>query len=328
MGFDYSKTRQGAQSISLNELLDQLEVDLSRVGQGRLENAQNLLVKMDEAQQRIGTMAQMGLQVKAESAQFDYLVTSLEKNSGKLLNDLGGAKQLNSLRKQKPTGIDSHWWHPDEIIARQRKKSISRILIGTGIAGLLLVILIVIYDNFLKPDPAVTGKYIHQMNAEQYLSSGDNAKALDEINLALGFSPTDPGLLVMRGVIQTRLGNNELASADFNAAKSTLGNHVDFLLLRSQSWLSAGDLQNSMADSQEIIREDPTSAEGYFYLGRVNEVLKNYTEAINAYETASKLADSQGKSELNATIRISLAMLMQSAQGGLLDTQQTQTPTP
>ncbi len=328
MGFDYSKTRQGAQSISLNDLLDQLEVDLSRVGQGRFENAQNLLVKMDEAQQRIETMALKELQVKAEAAQFDYLVTSLEKNAGKLLNDLGGAKQLDSLRKQKPTGINSRWWYLDEIIARQRKKSISKIFISLGIAGLLLVILIVGYDNFLKPDPAVTGKYTHQMNAEQFLSSGDYTKALDEINLALGFYPTDPGLLVMRGVIQTRLGNNELASADFNSAETTLGNHVDFLLLRTQSWLSAGDLQNSLADAQEIIREDPTSAEGYFYLGRVNEVLRNYSEAINAYETASKLADSQGKSELNATIRISLAMLMQSAQGGLQDTPQPQTPTP
>jgi len=328
MGFDYSKTRQGAQSISLNELLDQLELDLSRVGEGTFENAQNLLVKMDEAQQRIETLAQKEQQVKAEAAEFDFLVTSLEKNAGKLLRDLGGAKQLDSLRKQKPTGIDSRWWYLDEIIARQRNKSISRFLVGFGIAGLLLVILIVVYDNFLKPDPSVTGKYIHQMNAEQLLSSGDYATALDEINLALGFSPTDPGLLVMRGVIQTRLGNSELASADFNTAESTLGNHVDFLLLRSQSWQAAGDLQNSLADAQEIIREDPTSAEGYFYLGRVNEVLRNYTEAINAYETASKLADSQGKSELNATIRISLAMVMQSAQGGLLDAQQTQTPTP
>ena len=192
--------------------------------------------------------------------------------------------------------------------------------------GLFFVLFVFIYDTFLKPDPAVTGKYIHQMNAEQLLTQGEYAKALDEINLALKYAPSDASLLVMRGVTETKLGNLEQANRDFTTAESSAENHINYLLFRSQFWLAVGDYQNSIADSQEIIREDPSSVEGYFYFGRANELLQNYDVAINAYETASKLADSQGKAELNATIRISLAMLMQSIPGGQPIIQQTPTP--
>ena len=323
MGFDYSKTRLEVQKILLDDLLNQLEVDISRIGQGKLDNARNLLVKMDEAQQRIEAMVQKGIQVKAESAQFDYLVYDLEKNAKKALSDLGGSKQLDILRKQRPFGQDSRWWHLDEIVANQRKRTFTKLVIGIISSGLLIVLLTIVYNAFLKPDPAASGKYTHQMNAEQWLAQGDYDKALEEINLALGFAPSDPDLVIMRGVTQTKLGNIELATIDFNTAEKTLGNRLDFALLRSQSWFAVGDYQNSIADSQEIIEEDPTSAEGYYYYGRANELLKNYQAAINAYETASKLAQSQEKAELDATIRISLAMLMQSFPGGLPTLQQT-----
>jgi tetratricopeptide (TPR) repeat protein len=326
MGFDYYKTRREVKTISLNDLLDQLEVDVSRVGQGKMENAQNLLVKMDEAQQRIADMVQKELQVKAESAQFDYLVSELEKNARKLLNDLGGTKQLESLRKKRPSGQDFDWWHVDAIYARQQKKNLSRILISAGSGGLLLVLFIVVYNVFLKPDPAVSQKYAHQMNAEQSLAEGDYAKALSEINLALEFGASDADLLVIRGVTQTKLGNQEQATQDFKAAEASLGSHTSFLLLRSQYWLEVNDYQNSLTDSQEVIQEDPASAEGYFFGGRANEMLGNYDAAVKAYETASNLADSQGKIELNASIRIYLAMLMQTIPGMQPTTQQTPNP--
>ncbi len=311
MGFDYSKFRNEVRAVPLNELLDQLEIDISHVGQGRLIDTQKMLVKMDEAQQRIDDMRQKGLPVKAEAAQFNYLMVSLEKSAKKVLNDLGGMKQLKLLRQQCPSGQDFQWWHLDKIYVNQWKKSLSKILIGAGVVGLLLVVISVVYDNFLKPDAAVTGKYTHQMNADQYLAQGDLTKALVEINQALDYAPSDADLFVMRGVIQTKLGNIGQANNDFNRAETALGDQVSFLLLRAQSWLTVGDYQSSLADSKKVIREDPASAEGYFYLGRANELLQNYGEAIDAYETASKLAETQGKAELNASIRISLAMLMQ-----------------
>jgi tetratricopeptide (TPR) repeat protein len=326
MDFDYSKTRKEVETVPLNELLDGLEIDVSRVGQGKLDNALKMLVKLDEALQRIESMAQKKLPVKAESAQFDYLVSELEKNASKALHDLGGAKQLDELRRQRPGETDNRWWHLDEIYTDRRRKIFRRILFGIGGIGLLFVVLIIVYNAFLKPDPAVSGKYTHQMNALQMLTQGDYTKAIDEINLALGFSPSDPELLVLRGVTQTKLGHTDQANQDFNAAESKLGNRISFLLFRSQSWISVGDYQKSIADSQEIINEDPSSAEGYYYLGRANELLQNYTAAINAYETASQLANTQGKVELDATIRISLAILMQSTQGDLLSTQPLPTP--
>ncbi len=326
MGFNYSKIRDAVQTVSLNDLLDRLEVDISHIGQRNPENAKKLLVKMDEVQQRLNDMSAKQNPVKAEAAQFEYLVADVEKNAKKLLDDLGGQVQLEGLRNQRPSGQLYLWWRLDEIYANQKKKFLSKILIFTGIAGLLLVVFMILYDTFLKPDPAVSGKYIHQMNAEQYLSQQNYLKAMDEINLALGFAPSDADLLVMRGVIQTKMGKNEQANEDFDIAQSLLGNRIDFLLSRSQSWLAAGEYQFALEDSQVIIREEPTSAEGYLYFAKANELLQNYQTAVAAYETASNLAASQGKTELNASIRISLAMLMQSLPGLQTSTQITPTP--
>ena len=326
MGFDYSKIRNEVHALSLNDLLDQLEVDISRVGQGNGRDVQKIFVKMDEVQQRIDGMGQKKVPVKAEAAQFEYLIASLEKNAKYVLKDLGGSKQLDFLRKQRSSVPDFQWWHLDRFYSNQRRRSLSKILMTTGGVGLLVFLMSLVYNNFLKPDPAVTGKYTHQMNAEQYLGQGDLEKALLEINQALGFTPSDGDLLVLRGVIQSKLGDTEQANNDFNAAETSLGNHISFLLLRAQSWLIAGEYQNSIADSQEVIQADPASAEGYFYLGRANENLQNYEAAINAYETASTLAANQGKTELNASIRISLAMLMQMLPGFIPTTLQTTAP--
>ena len=90
MGFDYLSIRNEVQQVSLNDLLDQLEVEISRVGQGKPDNAQNLLVKLDAAQQKIDDMVQGKNPVKAETAQFDYLVSELKKNAEAFLQDLGG----------------------------------------------------------------------------------------------------------------------------------------------------------------------------------------------------------------------------------------------
>lgn len=326
MGFDYSKIRDEVQRVSLNDLLDRLEVDISHIGQENMENAQNLLVKMDEAQQRLNAMSSKQIPVKAEAAQFDYLVAEVERNAKNVLDDLGGQDHLRTMRTQRPSGQLYLWWRLDEIYANQKKKRLSRILMVAGTTGLLLALFVILYDAFLKPDPAVSGKYIHQMNAEQYLSQQNYPKAMDEINLALGFAPSDADLLVLRGVIQTQMGDNQQAEKDFDLAQTYFGNQLNFLLSRSQSWLTAGEYRLALEDSQAIIDEEPASAEGYLYFAKANEFLQNYQAAVAAYETASNLAASQGKTELNASIRISLAMLMQSFPGLQTSTQITPTP--
>ena len=147
-----------------------------------------------------------------------------------------------------------------------------------------------------------------------------------EINLAFNFGPTDAGLFVLRGVIYTMLDDPEQANQDFTSAEKLAGNHSSYLQFRSQYWLEAGDYQKALTDASELIQKDPTSAEGFFYLGRANEFLKNYPVAIDAYEKAANLADSQGKAELTASIRVLLAMLMESVPGSLPGAQTATAP--
>ena len=312
MAFDTATFLHQLQSKSLNDLLDQLEIDLSHVGQGNAENAQKILLKMDFAFQAINEMTQKGNQNKAEAAQFEYLANGLEKNAKAFLKDLGGNEKLEQLRQAYSPQKERRWWYPDEVLNRQAKKTVRTISLSIAAVAILVLILAVIYRFFLMPDPRVAATYDHQMNAQQALSQNNLPKALNEVDLALSYSPDDASLMTLRGVIEQKLGMTDISGADFTAAEEKLGNRETFLLTRAQMWQQVGDFNAALMDTQTVLQMDPTSAEGYFYQGHAEESLQDYNDAVNDYNKASELADAQGKVELNGTIRVTLAMLLQS----------------
>jgi tetratricopeptide (TPR) repeat protein len=312
MVFDSAAYLNQIRSKSLNEVLDQLEVDLSHIGQGNEDSAYKILLKMDYAFQEIAQITQKNLPSKVEAAQFAYLVSGIEKNAKAFLKDIGGVEKLEQLRKVNSPRKEQSWWFLDEILRKKNNQSIKLIALNGAIIVGVLLILTVIYRTFFMPDPKVSAAYSHQMNADQAISQNDFNKALDETNLALTFTPDDPSLLTLRGGLEQKLGMSALSAADFAAAENRLGSRETFLLTRSQMWLQVSDVQSGMADAQAVIQTNPNSAEGYFFLGRANQMGQNYSAAEQAFTKASALAEAQGKTELEGTIRVTLAMLMQS----------------
>jgi Flp pilus assembly protein TadD len=72
------------------------------------------------------------------------------------------------------------------------------------------------YKEILKADPGWAG--IHEALARLYYASGDNARALDELNPALTATPANPFLLELRGDTLARLQRRGEAAADWAQA--------------------------------------------------------------------------------------------------------------
>ncbi len=324
MTFSTPEYRENIRKMTLDDLLNQLEIDLSKVGHASPESALKMLLKMDQAYLSIDEMTRKENPVKAEAAQFKYIIDSLEKNSGNFLKDMGGNEKLQELRKKYSPRAEFTWWFLDITHQQQIRARLRNLGLTLGITALLVVVFSIVYQTFLAPDPSVTRRYSLEMDAEQALVGGDYATALISINQAVELNPQDTSMLTLRGVVYDRLGQPDQAMADFDTVENILEDREQFLLSRAGAWMKVGEFQNALQDTQDAIRENPNSAEGYFYFGKANELMQNYNKAIDAYTLASQLADQQGKVELNATIRVTMAMLMQNIPAF----QTTQVPAP
>lgn len=312
MTFDAAAYQTELQSKPLDDLLDLIEVDLSHIGQGNPENAQKTLLKMDVAYRKIQDMLRAGRPVTGPATQLDYLTVSLERNARAFVGDVGGSECLAALRAAQSPEPEQRWYFLEETYRQQVRRKLRTSGIVLGIVVVALVLLIAGYQRFLAPDPIVSAKYSHQMNAEQALMLNEPERALVEVNQALVLGGEDPELIVLRGVIESVLGQTAQSTADFALAETKMADRETFLLMRSEVWMRAGLPDKGLQDAAEVVQNNPSSAQGFFYIGRANELMKNYKVAIDAYNQASLLAEAQGKTELNATIRVVMAMLIQS----------------
>jgi len=312
------------ETLSLNDLLDRIGADLGKLGAGMKVNPMDILLSLDQARIRIEKSRQQGNEVKAETTQFDYLVINLQKQGKPFLREIGGEKKLQELRQQYQPASDKVWWFLDQHLANNQKASLRKLAITLGVGLVVLVLLITGYNLFLAPDPLTIKKLDLYNNMGQAIDSQDYPTALNEVNQALYLSPDDPDLLTNKGVILQKLGQNDDAMIAFHQAENILGSREQFLSGRAPIYMHFGDTQNMLVDSQEIIKLNPQSALGYFYFAKANETLGDIPVALEAYDKASALANAQGQAELAATIRVNMAMLLQSNQNQF----PTNVPTP
>jgi tetratricopeptide (TPR) repeat protein len=326
MDFDAKTYLNELQEIPVNELLDQLEVDLSHLGQYKPEQAVRMLLKMDIAFQKIQAMTTANHPAVAERAQFLYLISSIEKNCRALLRDLGGRDALFKLRESVLPAPENGWWFPDRTCDEQNRRSLRSFAITIAVLTLLVVVGGVVYNLFLKPDPLVVARYNREMELDLALERNDLPAALNAVNQAIALGGDTKSLIVRRGVVETMMAQTEQAAADFKTAEVEFGSRALFLVTRTDAWIRAGQFDAALKDATEAVALDPSSAENLYYFGKANELKQNYNAALDAYQKASDLAEKQGKAELNATIRITMAMLMQSSAAQFPTEMPTPTP--
>jgi len=302
------------ESLSLNDLLDLIEADLGKLAAGVKINPIEILLALDLARIRIDKSLEQGNEVKAEEAQFEYLVMNLQKQDKLFLREIGGERKLQELRLQYQPTSEKTWWFLDQQIVKNQQAYFRKLIITLGVSLLVIVLMVIGYNLFLAPDPLTIKKLDLNNNMVQALYSQDFASALKLADQGLLISPDDPELLTYKGVILQKLGKNEEGKNAFQQAERIFGSREKFLTGKAPIDMQSGDIQQMLIDAQEIIKLNPKSALGYFYFGKGNEALGDVPVALDSYDKASALANEQGQPELAATIRVTMAMLLQSNQ--------------
>jgi tetratricopeptide (TPR) repeat protein len=314
-----------SQYETLSESLDRLGALMGRLEQDMEINHLEILSQIDEINDRIKLLESEGKKPVAESAQYEYITAILRKNAGKFVRGIGGESAMAAARQKANPPADYWWWYLDQYILQQRRATLKKFLVGVSIVVVAFFILSAIYNRFLAPDPATQARITHTMLSDTKINQGDFAGALTEIDQALKYSPKDTDLLLTKGVLLQKFGKEEDATKIFTQVEDLMKNQVTFFTNRSLVYLKIGDPQRGLLDAQEALKINPKSPEAYFYMAKSLEDLNQIPKAIEAYQTASSLASDQGKSELEAVIRMNLGGAMQ--KGGMPGDNSSITPT-
>jgi len=307
---------------SINESLDQLEVNVSKVGQDLGITSEGILDEMDSIRTRLDDLKTQGRPATAEEAQFEFIAKTLKDHSKAFIKEIGGLKTLTNLRSMRQPDRKAWWWFLDEIQSDQRKRTLKKQLIWFAGIAVALVILYAVYQLFLAPSPATEAALTFESNIENSLISGDLNNALAQANQGLTTLPDNVTLLILKGIAQTKLGQTDDGTQAFSQAEKLIGNRESYLLQRTLLYIRSGDAKSALNDAQTIVVANPQSAEGYFYEALAYQSLNDSMNAYNAFDKAQTLANDQGKTVLVATIRLDMALLMQNMGA------QIQSPTP
>jgi cytochrome c-type biogenesis protein CcmH/NrfG len=297
---------------SVSESLDQLEVDVTKLGQGFGVKAEEILYGLDAIRARLDELETQGRTAKSEEAQFEFVANTLKNNSRAFLKEIGGTKAMIVLRSKSQPDRKAWWWFLDEIRSNELKATLKRRLIWLGGIIAVLVILYLGYQRFLAPSPATQAALTYENEIENSLISGDLTGALNQANQGLAIAPEDVTLLILKGITQIKLGQTADGTQTLAQAEKLIGNQESYLLQRALIYIRSGDFKSALSDAQAVIAINPQSAEGYFYEGMAYQNQNESQNAYNAFDTAQKLADSQGKTALVATIRLDMGLLLQS----------------
>jgi len=301
------------QTKSLNGLLDWVEADIGKLEAEINFDALEILYLLDEILSRLETASLRSNSPRSEITQYDYVGLRLKKNASRFLRAIGGAKRYQALRLQRLPPANAWWWFLDEWVQSRNKTGLLKWGVKVGVGLLILLVAIVLYKQFLAPDPATIAVYNAQLNATQYLATGNIDAAKKEIQSALVYEPDNPEILILEGVALQKSGDLITANRSLDHARDLLQNDEVFHLSLAQVYLQISDLPLALSEAQSAIQGNPESAEGYYFMGKAFELMGNTSQAIQSYNTAANLAEIQGKTELVATIRLGLGVLMQSA---------------
>jgi tetratricopeptide (TPR) repeat protein len=307
----YVESRPLTRADELRHQLDELEAKLGRLGHGLGQEALSIPLLFDTVTTTLASFQAEGQSMRAEWARLETASAALRRKATVFLREVGGARALQDARRTHQPPAANWWWFLDRMVADKLRAQLRRLLVmAAGAVGVLLLLL-ALYQRFLAPDPATRARLEHEQAAENLVLEGDLAAALSEVEQALATAPGDPSLLIFKGGLQQGLGQKAAAKETFSQAEAAFGDRETFLLARGQMYLRLDQAQAALSDAEAVVKVNPESASGYLLLGRANEWLENYQQAIAAYEQAANLADAQGNSQIAALARVNMGVLMQ-----------------
>jgi len=315
-------------SNNLSDLLDQIENIQGKIGLGVGKKGLDLLLLCDRCNDRFDLLEKQGVEVKAEKAQFEHVTETYRKQAGQFLREVGGLREVEQLRESIQPPSKNWWWWPEQIVSEQRAKSLKGYLRNLFVIAAVILVVVVAYELFFKPDPTMIAVMNAGQDAQQNMADGKTQLALADVEKGLAISPKDTDLLILKGcILSLDAGSAADAQAAFTRAETIINNKELFLLSRAQTYFMIGQLEKSKADAQAAIVVNPASAKAYLIYGSALETMGDQKGAYDAYQMASNLGGDDAT--IVAQARIKMGMLMQSM--GLSpfnQNQETPSPTP
>ena len=295
----------------LRDQLNQLEAKVAGLGRGPGSETLNILALFDKVNANLAELHAKGQAMRGEEARLESVSAGFKRKAGTFLREIGGTGALEDARRTRQPDPADWWWFLDRLLFDKRRRQLRQLLRSAAGLVAVLLLLAVLYQRFLAPDPATQARLEHESAAESLVMDGDLNGALKEVEQALVIAPGDTSLLIFKGALQQKLGQSAAAEETFAAAEKAAGNREAFLLARGQTYLRLGQNEAALADVQAAIALNPQSAIGYLLRGQANDTLGNYQEAIADYQQAGALADTQNNPQIAAIARMNMATLMQ-----------------
>ncbi|MBN1878022.1 MAG: hypothetical protein JXA33_27620 [Anaerolineae bacterium] len=305
----------------LREALEQLEMRIGKLSHSTQEEVLVIPMLFDQVYRLLGELKELGGNLQSEQVRFETLSSQLRSCRELFLRKLGGPGALQSARASLAPDVEQWWWFIDQSLVQEKQIQLRRWGQRALIVAAVLVVLVLLYNKFLAPDPALRAQIAHHQAAEQWVQLEDYPSALLEVEQALTYAPEDVELLVFKGTLHVVLEQTAEAEAAFAAARSHSESETMFLMTRAEAYLMFLRSDLALPDIEAVLAMEPESPYGNFLMGRIQQIARNFTEAQLYYEKASTLAGAVDEVELEAMARVYLAQMV-------MDMMAFVTPTP
>jgi tetratricopeptide (TPR) repeat protein len=302
-------THSGVDEI--RKLLNSLDIRITRLREETPEDALEMLSLFDQVTEKLERTQQLGTPLASEYSQFETILSRFLSQGALFIQKAGGQPVLEAIRQANPPKEERWWWRIDEVIANDRAVRIKRWLRTGLIAAVIIIIAAVIYQLFLAPDPTTRAIYSNSQSAEFNLQMGKYDQALEDVKKALSYSPEDPDLLTLKGVLEEATDQSEAAKVDFETAQTLYTKEENFYTRRGSLYLMTNDGERALADVQTASEKNPDLAYAYLLEGQAYELLGMYSESLDALQIADQVAERTNQPQIQVYARMYMAQILQ-----------------
>lgn len=306
---DFLQQRKLSRADELREILSSLEE--RRVNFATMDSTQALLLlrDLDAVYHLFEQLEAANQDLIPERGRFRSVQGYLKRSAARLLKILGGPAALAEARPRPDPTPEQWWWGIDTMVAAQHRRLRQRVLIGVGVAVLLIGGIILAFNTILAPSPEVVARIQAENAAFAAIDAGNYRQALAVIETGLQAVPDDPDLSIFQGVLQETLEDEAEAEQSFDRAQAGLADPQRFYFSRGQLYLRFNQPDKTEADAQAALNIDKNSAEAWLLLGQALETQSKTVEALQAYQSASDLGLEHGNNEVVVLARLALGRL-------------------
>ena len=291
----------------LRESLRVMENRIAKLDEATPDSALELLSLFDQVDKDMDELQVCGMNLASELGQIDTLTAQFKKKRALLIRKVGGPQVIAEARKIRQPTTDHWWWYVDQSLAAENRKNTINTLRNLGITVVIIVISALLYQRFFAPDPAIQASNGYQQRAENAVLDQDFEYALQEVENAIRYTPENPELYTLQGVILQVLGEPEKAQVSFETALGKYDSKDLFYNARAMVYLMMGDPQSALADAETAIEINPDSALSYLQIAQSYESQGEILKAIGSYKEADEIARRTGNVQLQAIIRVNLS---------------------